>query len=156
ELSARVTHRHPVGVDAARVQATAIAAAARGDDVLAEAIRGARTSELKHALDRARALQWREPDPSEVAGELGNESAGDRSVPTAVLAAICHHSFEEAVMFAVRCAGDADTVAAMTGAIVGARVGMTGIPQRWLDALEDGECGRRYVESLADRLLALT
>lgn len=153
ELSARVTHRHPIGVDAARVQATAIAAAVRGDDVLAAATRGARTSELKHGLDRARMLLCGEADPVEAGRELGNESAGDRSVPTAVFAAVCHQSFEAAVMFAVRCAGDADTIAAMAGAIAGARVGMTGIPHRWLDALEDGERGRRYVESLAGRLL---
>ena len=153
ERSARVTHRHPIGVDAAKVQATAIAAAARGSDVLEAAGRVVKTPELKRGLDRARTLRRGEPDPVEAGRELGNESAGDRSVPTALYAAISHQSFEGAVSFAVRCAGDTDTIGAMTGAIVGARVGMAGIPRRWLDALEDGERGRRYVESLADSLL---
>ena len=55
--------------------------------------------------------------------------------------------------FAVRLGGDTDTIAAMTGAIVGARDGLTAIPARWLAALEDGHRGRTYVEQLADRLL---
>lgn len=41
--SARVTHAHPVGVDAAVVQAAAIGAALRDDDVLAVARAAART-----------------------------------------------------------------------------------------------------------------
>jgi ADP-ribosylglycohydrolase len=40
----------------------------------------------------------------------------------------------------------------MTGAIAGARHGASGIPDRWLDALEEGEKGRRHVTHLADRL----
>jgi poly(ADP-ribose) glycohydrolase ARH3 len=155
ELSARVTHCHPIGIDSAQVQAAAIAAAARGDDVLVAAGRVARTHELKSALRRVDALRGPKPDPRAAAAELGNESAGDRSVPTAVLAAISQGTFEEAVTFAVHCAGDADTIAAMTGAIAGARDGIAAIPHKWLAALENGERGRAYVESLAERLVQI-
>jgi ADP-ribosylglycohydrolase len=41
----------------------------------------------------------------------------------------------------------------MAGAIAGARDGADAIPARWLDALEDGEKGRSYVERLAERLV---
>lgn len=153
EVSARVTHRHPVGIDAARVQAVAIGAGLRGDDVLAAAGRAATTLELKHGLERVRELHRHEVAPVEAASELGNTSAGDRSVPAAVLSAVSHDTFERAVSFAVRFGGDADTIAAMTGAIVGARVGMAGIPRNWLEILENGERGRSYVESLAGPLL---
>lgn len=50
---------------------------------------------------------------------------------------------------AVRCGGDTDTVAAMAGAIAGARFGAAGIPMRWYTALEDGKHGRSHVERLA-------
>jgi ADP-ribosylglycohydrolase len=44
----------------------------------------------------------------------------------------------------------------MTGAIAGAHHGAAAIPARWLDALEDGPKGRRYIERLADRLFEKT
>ena len=43
----------------------------------------------------------------------------------------------------------------MTGAIAGAYHGASKLPQRWIDALENGEKGRDYVIGLADRLLAV-
>jgi ADP-ribosylglycohydrolase len=42
----------------------------------------------------------------------------------------------------------------MAGAITGARNGAAAIPNRWLDALEDGAKGRSYVERLAERLVS--
>jgi ADP-ribosylglycohydrolase len=59
---------------------------------------------------------------------------------------------EQAISFAVRCAGDTDTLGAMAGALAGAACGSTSIPARWLDALENGQRGRRYVERLAGAL----
>jgi ADP-ribosylglycohydrolase len=53
----------------------------------------------------------------------------------------------------VRLGGDTDTVAAMTGAIAGARQGASSIPGRWLEALEDDGRGRTHVERLATGLL---
>jgi ADP-ribosyl-[dinitrogen reductase] hydrolase len=45
-------------------------------------------------------------------------------------------SFEEGVVWAVNCGGDADTNGAVAGALLGARFGADAIPPRWLDALE--------------------
>jgi ADP-ribosyl-[dinitrogen reductase] hydrolase len=50
---------------------------------------------------------------------------------------------------------DADTIAAMAGAIAGARFGASAIPRRWVEPLEDGERGRTHVEALAERLAPL-
>ena len=69
-----------------------------------------------------------------------------------MFAAASHTGFEEAVSFAVRCGGDTDTL----GAMAGAAFGSTSIPARWLDALENGHRGRRYVERLVGALLAAT
>jgi ADP-ribosylglycohydrolase len=87
------------------------------------------------------------------AGLLGSTIQAHESVPAALLAASAP-SFEEALTFAVRCGGDTDTVAAMAGAVAGARFGTEAIPARWLDALEDGEKGRAHVQRLAASLAA--
>lgn len=152
--SAAVTHRHPLGVDGAVVQAAAVAAALRGEDALAAAESAAATPEMAERLRRVRAAHAHALEPGEVAARLGNGSKAHESVPAALYAATAHDDFEGAVTFAVRCGGDTDTIAAMAGAIAGARGGASSIPARWLDALEDGRRGRRHVEALAERLAA--
>ena len=52
-------------------------------------------------------------------------------------AAFGHESFERAVVFAANLGGDADTNAAVAGALAGARFGVAGIPERWLEPLLD-------------------
>jgi poly(ADP-ribose) glycohydrolase ARH3 len=152
ERSAVVTHSHPLGVEAAVVQAVAIGAALRGGAIIAAAMEAARTDELWRALNRVAEFRATPPAPREVAEALGNTSAGPQSVPAALYAATAHGAFEEAVTFAVACGGDTDTIAAMAGAVSGAQLGADAIPARWLDALEDGHRGRRHVEELAERL----
>jgi ADP-ribosylglycohydrolase len=44
--------------------------------------------------------------------------------------------------------GDTDTIAAMTGALVGSRLGLAVIPESWLDVE-----GRAELVALADRLV---
>ena len=150
--SARLTHAHPLGIDAAVVQATAIAAAARGEDPLAHALAAADSNVMRVALGRARRLLDDAPVPARAAAQLGNSSSGPESVPVAIYAVCANDGFEGAVRFAIRCGGDTDTIGAMAGAIAGAREGASSIPPRWLDALEDGPRGRRYVVELAAAL----
>ena len=47
-------------------------------------------------------------------------------------------SFEEAIIGAVNDGGDADTIAAITGSIAGARFGYDAIPKRWVEQLDPG------------------
>lgn len=54
-------------------------------------------------------------------------------------AAMSAASFEEAVVAAANLGGDADTNAAVAGALAGARFGAEAIPQRWLEPLRDRE-----------------
>ena len=60
-----------------------------------------------------------------------------------------HDSFEQAVVFAANLGGDADTNAAVAGALAGARFGAAGIPERWLEPLHQ----RAPISGLATRLL---
>jgi poly(ADP-ribose) glycohydrolase ARH3 len=152
--SALVTHAHPVAVDGAVVQAGAVGAALNGEMPLEAALAVAITPELKAGLILAARLLDSRPDAAELAATLGNSSTAHTSVPTAIYSATAHDSLEDAITFAVRCGGDTDTIAAMAGAIAGARAGVFTIPDRWLDPLGQGPKGRSYVESLADRLIA--
>lgn len=153
ERSARVTHAHPLGVDACVVQAAGVGAAVRGDEILSAARAPAATDDFAARLERvADLLSGSRLSPAQAAATLGSSSAGPESVPLAVYAALAHGSFAEAVSFAVRCGGDTDTVAAMAGAIAGGRDGAGAIPARWLDALERGPRGRGHVEELAAAL----
>lgn len=58
-------------------------------------------------------------------------------------------SFEDGVVAVINEGGDADTNAAVAGALLGARFGFSGIPQRWVDGLAEA----RYLHSEVDDLL---
>jgi hypothetical protein len=74
------------------------------------------------------------------------------SVPAALHAwFLFPRNFSAAVTGAIRCGGDTDTVAAIVGAIVGAGVGKSGIPERWLNDLWDWPRGVRWIELVAER-----
>lgn len=60
-------------------------------------------------------------------------------------------SLEEAVIRSAALGGDADTRAAVTGALAGAHYGAEQIPRRWLEKLE----GREEIERLSDHLIGV-
>jgi poly(ADP-ribose) glycohydrolase ARH3 len=142
--SAALTHAHRLGIDGAVAQAAAIGAALADDDPMLAAVTAAETREMRQALTQATAPR--------AAGGIAISAL--RSVPVAIAVGAQADSFETAVRSAIALGGDTDTVAAMAGAIAGARFGVSAIPGRWLDALEDGAYGRRHVDSLADQLAA--
>ena len=146
--SARVTHAHPVGVDGAVVQAAAIAAALRNEDILSVARATAQTAELRRTLEAVEELLAVDPARAQPHARLRSSSDAAESVAAGLYSALAHDRFETALQFAVHLGGDTDTVAAMAGALVGARDGYQSIPTRWLEALEDGERGRSYIEAL--------
>lgn len=153
-LSARVTHTHPEGIDGAVVQAVAVAAALRDEDPFAAALTSASTDRMLRRLKELSRTAQRGLEPRAFAGRnwrIGVDAA--ESVPVAVVIGSSAQSFEDAVSLAVRCGGDTDTVAAMAGAIAGARFGAQSIPARWYAVLEDGADGRTHVERLALALM---
>jgi poly(ADP-ribose) glycohydrolase ARH3 len=149
--SARVTHAHPLGIEGAVVQAVAIAAAVWAEDPLEAAIAAATAPPLREPLERARTAIEEAWTPERLAAQLGNGFEVHRSVPAAIAAAAAL-SLEDACTTAVPIGGDADTIAAMAGAIAGARYGASAIPERWRSGLEDEIRGRSHVEFLAARL----
>ncbi len=65
------------------------------------------------------------------------------------LAARFNDNFEAAVLHAVNGGGQNQARAILTGALVGAQTGMAGIPQRWLDGLENADQLSRLAAELA-------
>jgi len=155
-IQARVTHAHPEGVDGAVVVACGVTTLleAPADPV------AALTGVLHHlATDAFRAPMRRVLEaagPAErlaVARAVGSGVAARASVPAAVaayLAAWASHPGDgvEAIVTAVTLGGDTDTVAAMAGALTGAHLGASGLPERLVSRIEQ----RRRIEALADRL----
>ena len=71
------------------------------------------------------------------------------TVPVALYAWLRYpDDYRAAIGAAVRCGGDTDTVAAITGALVGARVGAEGIPPEWRAGIVDWPRSMRWIEEL--------
>jgi ADP-ribosylglycohydrolase len=77
------------------------------------------------------------------------------SVPVALHAWLRNPgNLETAIEAVLACGGDTDTVAAITGGIVGAGVGRAGIPESHLARLWDWPRGARWIEDAARNALA--
>jgi poly(ADP-ribose) glycohydrolase ARH3 len=156
--SAEVTHRHPIGIDAARLMAVAAALAARSAGTrfdrraFLETLRSvAVTEEFQWQLDHALELK-----PFQSLSSFGNSLEAHRSVMTSILCfADSPDDYCEAITRAIGRGNDVDTLAAMAGALVGARTGLEGIPAPLWECLENGDQGRTYLLALAQRLWEL-
>jgi ADP-ribosylglycohydrolase len=68
------------------------------------------------------------------------------------LAARFHNDFESAVLHAVNGGGQNQARAILTGALTGAQTGLSGIPQRFLDGLEEAAALRKLAVDLASKV----
>jgi len=154
-LSALPTHCHEIGVDGARILAVAAALAARSANMpfdragfLSHLLEFAETEEFQWQLGHALRL---EPNQSLIA--FGNSLEANRSVMTSIMCFVeAPDSYADTVRRAIGSGGDVDTLAAMAGALSGARLGMDRIPKHLLSCLEDDVQGRTFLIELADRL----
>ena len=154
ERSSVVTHTHPVGIDGARLIALATALAMRmsvfnGKRFYAELMARAKTEEFRYQLSIASRLTL-----DDSVATLGNRLEADQSVVTAIACFTSHpSSYVDAVGRALGLGGDVDTLAAMTGALVGAHLGIGAVPGHLLQLLENGSKGRDFLLRLATDLL---
>ena len=151
-LQSEVTHRHPLGIEGAQVIACALAAVLDVEQLdkqtFLDRIRPACTQ--RPYLERWERLA--ELRPQQIA-ELGNGIEAHESVMTSVACFLTWpESYTDAVGNAILLGGDTDTIAAMTGAISGAYLGIDAIPRAALAKLENEGKGRDYLINLADRL----
>lgn len=146
--SAEVTHAHPEGVAGAVAVAVAAsyaaapaaavpAAAAPAGELIDAVIAHTPSGAVHDGVVRARDLLERERD--EAAYELGNGARvlAQDTVPFCVWTAARYLTdYERAVRTCVAVGGDVDTTAAITGGIVAAHTGGTGVPAVWRAARE--------------------
>lgn len=131
-VSASVTHTHPEGV----AGAVAVAVAAAGGD-LAEAARYTPPGEVLDGLRKALAMPDANPSDAAAALGTGGQISAPDTVPLALWIAARHpNDYTEAVWTAAAVAEDVDTMCAIVGGIVAARVGEAGIPPEWRAACE--------------------
>lgn len=155
--SALPTHCHPIGIDGALLIAAGTAFALRtaddpfDRDSLWEELGGlAESREFEAKLAEARSVD----DPGQLPALGTGIAAHDSAVTALALLALFPDDYPAAVSHAVCMGGDCDTIAAMAGGLVGARVGDASLPEIWLERLEDGPKGRTYIGELAARLAA--
>lgn len=145
---ASITHQHPLGMEGAAIQAVAVALAARSDprrplDVaqfIRSLVKQLSLNEYRFALRDAHTLVRSGCQPRDVAAALGNATSAGASVPAALTSFL---RFPDdpvtALRFAISIGGDTDTIAAMTGAMAGARCGTRALPGAWHSRLEQAE-----------------
>lgn len=152
ERSASPTHSHPTGVDGARLLAVAVALALRGGRFDRKAFyqelsRYAKAEEFQWQLSVARRLRR-----TESVGGFGNSLEAHRSVMSSIaIFAASPDDYPGVVSRAIGQGNDTDTLAAMAGALSGARLGIEGLPAHLIEKLEDDRKGRRYLEELAGK-----
>ena len=121
--SAAVTHRNPLAMDAAAVQATAIALALAHSGkpldptAFLEGVRAAAIEPvMRDQLGRIRRMLEEDAAPEAAAEYIGHGVEAHTSVPAAVCSFLRNSgAFRDALRFALRVGGDTDTIASMTG-----------------------------------------
>lgn len=159
--SSVLTHGHPAAVESAAAAALMVALAGAG----------ARPAEIYEALmatcaprdaDLARCLA-RVPElldaPPEVALSdegLGESWVADEAVASAMYCVWRHpDDYAAAVLMAANTTGDSDTIACITGGVLGARLGVEAIPARWRAQVEDAAALTALGDALYDGAQAL-
>lgn len=90
---------------------------------------------------------------TQLCGERGVSGYVLQTVPVALHAWLSYQNdFRAAVLAAVHCGGDTDSVAAVVGGMVGAQSGTVDLPQDWLDSLLEWPRDVAYMKSLAQSL----
>jgi poly(ADP-ribose) glycohydrolase ARH3 len=159
QQSALITHAHELGMEGAVLQALAVAflvqriasGAIDSSAFIDFLLTRISSPPLVHRLMYIKTMQPGESRDEDVQA-LGNGIAAYEAVPAAICAFLHHpNSFPQAVTYAISLGGDTDTIASMTGALSGARLGTSAIPQGWREGIE----GSARLVELADALLAL-
>lgn len=150
--AAALTHTHELGYIPAAALVHIIDRIVHGGDTIAEAVDDAmaRMPELfpqaqhmdefltimRRAIDLADEARPGDGDLDAI-HQLGEGRVAEETLAIAVYCALRYpDDFESAVVAAVNHNGDSDSTGGVAGAIVGANVGLSGIPRKYLDDLE--------------------
>lgn len=161
----RSTHTHDEAIDAAFLIALFVGRLSRlhsSTDFdytpgLIEFLSYCRDPLMKSKVGLAGELLTADIGDKAAAQQIGCGVRSSESVVLAFYLAMRHlNNTEKAIVQAVRSGGDTDTIAAMAGAVVGARHGDRSFPRRWHAGLERGDGGYDSLVAAADALANTT
>jgi len=152
EISARVTHTGTAAIGGAVAVAIAVSCNVldfSDEEMLDEVLKRVEAYDNLLAEKIKFAYEISDRDVGYAVEKLGNSISALDVVPMAFYSYFSGKDFEESLIKAVNAGGDADSIAAVCGAIKGAK-GFS-IPERWLKKLKD----RDFLEELAMKLYDL-
>ncbi|MFX0085127.1 MAG: ADP-ribosylglycohydrolase family protein [Candidatus Hodarchaeota archaeon] len=144
--TALITHKHPLGIEGAVLQAQAVTLALKEDvddfnsqAFLQKLIELGHTSTYENKLSRIAGFLEAIPNDFEVIKELGNKITALESVPTAIYVFLKNYKsgYERTIIDAIKLGGDTDTIACMTGAIAGAFHSIDKLPKNFVETVEE-------------------
>lgn len=155
QRTAEITHANPLAIEGAQLVATvtrALAGANSPSEVFQAADAVCVSEQFCSRLVIAKSWLQSEhrASPAEVRKQLGNGIAAHESCVTAVYLALrfLPAAFQELLDFVMAGRGDVDTIAAMAGAMWGTRRGLSALPNKHLDQLEDSKRLIKLAEQL--------
>ncbi len=160
----RITHTDPLAEQGALLIALAARHAGRRcsvppnpDEYLAEARTVLSDHRLRDSLTQVRTALGQNLTAAEFAEMLGLSAGVSgyilHTVPICLFCWLRYRAdFREGVEAVVRLGGDADTIGAITGGLLGATLGAAAIPPEWLDRLIEWPRSVEWMRCLAERL----
>lgn len=154
---AALTHGHPSGYLSAGALADIISSIIDGENIetaVEKTILKLKTQEqheeCTRSLIKAIDLVKRELPDIEAISQLGEGWVGEEALAISVYCALKYQDdFKKAIVAAVNHSGDSDSTGAITGNILGAYLGLSHIPEDWVEYVEMSE----IIIQVADDLL---
>jgi poly(ADP-ribose) glycohydrolase ARH3 len=151
--SAWPTHRHELGIEGAQLIALAASFAQTETEITPESLSELLLPHCDTVVFQNRIKRLAEVQTDDDISQFGNGIEAHESVVTALACfSLFPTDYRAAVSNAFWQGGDTDTIGAMTGALVGARVGPDAVADLPLIKLEDGKAFGDYVQGLACRM----
>jgi ADP-ribosylglycohydrolase len=140
---ALMTHGSSNAQASAAAVAAGVALAMQGEEpsrILEGVLEIAELYDLEcHDMIASISLEWQDKSAEEVLDRFRGW-CGDEAVAAAMWCFLKYpDDYRKAVLTAVNSPGDSDSLGAITGALVGARVGCSSIPERWREKIEHAD-----------------
>ena len=156
-----ITHTHSLGKQGALLQAYAVALAVQEDPRSFEPVDFVKKlCSLKlsrvylQKLERIETYLSSSPPIDRIISQLGVNITAQESVPIAIYNFLSNATnFYEVLYSSIRCGGDTDTIACMSGALAGAFLGIEKIPKEWVGILEDTAIFQQLANDLFELFL---
>lgn len=153
---ALLTHTHTYGVAGAQLFASSVLFSYTGvppQEWLPRVFKLPVESAFKIKMGNVAQCYEKTVSAQESVQTIGNGPEAIEAVPAALYAALRFpDSVVDAVLFAISMGGDADTIGAMTGAIVGARTGASALPAEIVNSFENEREGVDFIRDLVGKM----